>query len=279
MIRGDFAFDGELRATLFDEMPDLEELLMNLVVDLTLFRSLGEQIHRRQEIVRQLDLTFHRLLRLAHRRPRNRFRRTRCLDRRAAARRRGRRDVWRVEKQRILEWLEVLEVDRNGTRGRLRLAIELERIRRLLLRKRFSGFAKIGLRDFANLKTPCALNLAHDRTRARTHARTRAWLRRSGSAGNETELRRIEMLPHERVLHLLLAAALGEARPIHREPAAEAREPAMNRDEDRGETDSRREQQTDEQRGHERDHGTAGVEVSADGSIDLLAEVPAGGDQ
>jgi len=39
----------------------------------------------------------------------------------------------------------------------------------------------------------------------------------------------------------------------------------MNRDEDRGEADARREQQTDEERGHERDHGAARVEIAADG--------------
>ena len=51
MIRGDFAFDGELAAALFDEVPDLEELLVHLVVDRVLLRPGGEQVDGRQQIV------------------------------------------------------------------------------------------------------------------------------------------------------------------------------------------------------------------------------------
>src|SRR6185295_2678353 len=43
VIRGDFAFDGELAAAVFDQMPDLQELLVDLVVDRVLLRTLREE--------------------------------------------------------------------------------------------------------------------------------------------------------------------------------------------------------------------------------------------
>ena len=60
VIGRDLALDRELPAALFDEVADLEELLVDIVVDRVLLRPGGEQIDGRQEVVREPRLALRR---------------------------------------------------------------------------------------------------------------------------------------------------------------------------------------------------------------------------
>src|ERR1051326_1114184 len=104
-----------------------------------------------------------------------------------------------------------------------------------------------------------------------------------GAAGTEAELRRrvdlLEVLADDRLLHLLLAPPLGEARPLQRQRAAGADELLLHAGEHRTETDARRQQHADEKRPDEHARRAGAVEIRGGGAIDLRAEVAAGGNQ
>ncbi len=305
MVGGDLAFHGELGTARFDEVPDLEELLVYLVVDGVLLRPFGEQIHRRQKVVRQLELAAHAFLRLAHRRPRDlrlfpHFHRNVFEERIfeiVLGLRHGDRHRLRHAFRRSNALFALfthrhrrVEHDRQHARGALhgRRGVELEGIARVLLRQRFGSFAQIGLGDFADLEAAAPVHLAHDRAAQSRLGRDRvvrsddAGIRRCRRARDEPKLRSLrllQVLAHDGVLHLLFAPALGEASPLQGDGAAEGDELAMDGQKDQRQADARGEQQPDQQCRDQGDGRAAGVHVAADGAIDLLPEVAAGGDQ
>src|ERR1051326_5979301 len=255
MVGRHLSFDGELAAALLDEMANLEELLVDLVVDLVLLRSRRQQIDRRQQVGAAPRLAARGLLRRAHGRALQLRLRTR--DRRL------------VEVKRLFE---IVVIDR----GRRRRDVQLERIATLLLRQLLGRLAQIRLRHLADLEPSRSFDLAHERT-------TIVVRRRGRAARNEGELRRrvdlLEVLADDRLLHLLLAPPLGEARPLQRQRAAGADELLLHAGEHRTETDARRQQHADEQRRDEHDPRARAVEIRGGGAIDLRAEVAAGGNQ
>src|SRR5207248_2449378 len=255
MVGRHLPFHGELAAALFDEVADLEELLVDLVVDLVLLRSRREEADGWQGVVAAPQLAADWLLRgtgggaLQLR--------LRPLDRRL------------IEEARIFEI--VVEVGRPGGR---RSDVELERIRRLLLRQLLRRLAQIGLRHLADLEPSGAFDLAHERAVGR---------RRLRAAGEEAKPRRrvdpLEVLADDRLLHPLLAPALGEARPLQRQRASGAENSPLQAAEHRAEADARRQENADEQRRHEYDRRAGAVEIRGGGAIDLRAEVAAGRDE
>src|SRR5688500_5715575 len=102
----------------------------------------------------------------------------------------------------------------------------------LLFRQRLGRLAKVGFRDFADLKAVAPFHFARDRTAADLR-----WSRSRHRIGDETECRplAVKVLAQHRLLHLVLAAALGKASPVHRQPATSREQELMKRQEDRAE--------------------------------------------
>src|SRR4051794_27697549 len=87
------------------------------------------------------------------------------------------------------------------------------------------------------------------------------------------------MLADDGRLHLLLASAFGEARPLQGERASESEKFVMQRDEDRREADARRQQHADQHRRDEHDRGADAVQIRRRRAIELLPEVTTRGNQ
>ena len=250
MIRGHLAFHGEFAAALFDQASDLQVLFMDIVVDLILLRAAREQHDRRQ----QID---------AH---------SRFAASRPHSARHGARQLWprtRRHEQRVLELgtnvrhaarqLDILEIG-----GRLGRAVERKRILRLLLGQRRCRPAEIRLRHFSDLKTPGAAHFAHHRA-GRVGRRLLGWRHQS-----QWRVTSLHMLADDRLLHPLFSPALREARPLQRQRTKREHHFLLDGQADRGQTDSRRQQKSDQGGSGEHDRGAAPIQIADGRAIDLL---------
>ena len=89
----------------------------------------------------------------------------------------------------------------------------------------------------------------------------------------------LEVLADDLGLHPLLPVAAREPGPLERCGAKRADRELADREEDAGEADARGEKHPDQERGHQDDRAPGAVEARGDRSVDLAAEVAAGGDE
>ena len=145
--------------------------------------------------------------------------------------------------------------------------IERGRIGNLLLRQFLGGLAQIGLRHLADLESSCPAHLAHHRP---------GHLLRFGrldQAKNGHVL--LQVLADDGLFHLFLAPALGKARPLQGDGAAERDELLVQGEEHGGQADARGQEDADERYSNEYYSGAGGVEIRRGGAVNLAAQVAA----
>ena len=184
--------------------------------------------------------------------------------------------------------VEIKRIFKVGCRGRLQPALLLRpaeagrytgvqrcRVAHFLLRQLLGRLAQVGLGHFADLEASRPAHFAHHRPRHLVR------IRRLDHTVDKAKDRRVllQMLADDGLLHLLLAPALGEARPLQGDGAAERDELLVQGQEDGGEADARRHQYADQRYSNKHYSGTGGVEIRRRGAVRLAAEVAAGRQQ